>query len=101
MRPGARFAQGRDVNDDEARALLLSIDPLACLAETQTELHRRVLELAWREALARAASPPPPPPAVKWPERFLVMIECADEKQQVELLTRFQKEGLECKAMLA
>src|ERR1700716_778048 len=34
-----------DVNDDEARALLLSIDPLAALAETQEQLHERLLEL--------------------------------------------------------
>src|ERR1700722_9949914 len=34
-----------DVTDDEARALLLSIDPLAALAETQTQLHQRLLEL--------------------------------------------------------
>src|SRR6516162_5975368 len=34
-----------DVTDAEARALLLSIDPLAALAETQTQLHQRLLEL--------------------------------------------------------
>ena len=34
-----------DVTDDEARALLLSIDPLAALAETQEQLHDRLLEL--------------------------------------------------------
>src|SRR5205807_8877300 len=34
-----------DVNDDEARALLLSIDPLAALAETQAQLHDRLREL--------------------------------------------------------
>ena len=34
-----------DVNDDEARALLLSIDPLAALAQTQEQLHDRLLEL--------------------------------------------------------
>src|SRR5438270_13069233 len=34
-----------DVNDAEARALLLSIDPLALLAQTQTQLHDRLLEL--------------------------------------------------------
>jgi hypothetical protein len=99
-----------DVTDDEARALLLSIDPLASLAETQEELHRRCLELtptpspdlevAWRETVTRAATPPEPPPAAQWPERFIVMIECQDEKQQVELLTRFHKEGLECKAIV-
>jgi hypothetical protein len=52
-----------DVTDYEARALLLSIDPLAALAETQEQLHERLLELtptdsedlraAW-EAAARA-----------------------------------------------
>jgi hypothetical protein len=34
-----------DVNDDEARALLLSIDPLAALAQTQEQLHDRPREL--------------------------------------------------------
>src|SRR6266487_4555967 len=32
------------VDDDEARALLLSIDPLAALAQTQDQLHERLLE---------------------------------------------------------
>src|SRR5580704_10905212 len=35
-----------DVTDEEARALLLSIDPLAALAETQAQLHDRLMELA-------------------------------------------------------
>src|ERR671924_300730 len=34
-----------DVNDAEARALLLSIDPLAALAQTQEQLHARLQEL--------------------------------------------------------
>src|SRR5436190_6272523 len=60
-----------DVNDDEARALLLSIDPLAALAETQAQLHDRLLELtpaaspelqsAW-EAAARACLEGPAAP---------------------------------------
>ena len=33
-------------------------------------------------------------------EQFLVLITCRDEKQQVELLGRFQGEGLECKALV-
>src|ERR1700757_3027250 len=40
-----------DVNDEEARTLLLSIDPLAALAETQQALHDRLMEVA----------PTPPP----------------------------------------
>src|SRR6516162_4846841 len=34
-----------DVTEDEARALLLSIDPLAQLAETQEQLRDRLLEV--------------------------------------------------------
>ena len=34
-----------DVNDDEAKALLLSIDPLAALAQTQDDMHRRLLTM--------------------------------------------------------
>jgi hypothetical protein len=34
-----------DVNEEEARTLLLSIDPLAALAETQEQLHERLLTL--------------------------------------------------------
>ena len=33
-------------------------------------------------------------------EQFLVLITCRDERQQVELLGRFQGEGLECKALV-
>jgi hypothetical protein len=33
-----------DVTEDEARALLLSIDPQAALAQTQGQLHQRLLE---------------------------------------------------------
>jgi hypothetical protein len=35
-----------DVNDEEARTLLLSIDPVAALAETQKQLHDRLMEVA-------------------------------------------------------
>jgi hypothetical protein len=56
-----------DVNDDEARALLLSIDPLAALAQTQEQLRDRLLELtptlnadlqaAWEAANPELAAP--------------------------------------------
>ena len=34
-------------------------------------------------------------------EQWYVLVEWRDEKQQVELLRRFQAEGLTCKAVLA
>jgi len=35
------------------------------------------------------------------PEQFLILVECADEPTQIELLQRFQKEGLKCKALVS
>lgn len=99
-----------DVTDAEARALLLAIDPLAQLAgydaETLTEL-RGIVEAdsaavasLWevlaeanrktKRSLADAEKAEAP--------RFFVLIECADEDEQVELLRRFEGEGLRCEA---
>jgi hypothetical protein len=103
-----------DVNDDEARALLLSIDPLAALAETQEQLHARLMELtptdsedlraAWEEA-ARACLEGPAerarPEVQTLPEQWYVLVTCRDERQQVELLGRLTGEGLECRAILS
>jgi hypothetical protein len=103
-----------DVTDDEARALLLSIDPLAALAHTQQQLRDRLLELtpvssadlqaAWAaaahpELAALTAAPRPVEQGI--PEQWLGLVTCRDEKQQVELLERFRREGLECKALLS
>jgi hypothetical protein len=34
-------------------------------------------------------------------DKFYVLVECADEQEQVELLERFTAEGLRCQAKLA
>jgi hypothetical protein len=104
-----------DVTDAGARALLLSIDPLAELEDTQEQLHRRLMELtpvvseelraAWEQSAQAAEAARRParlPEAVgPGPEQFLVLVTCRDERQQVELLQRFRDEGLECRALLA
>src|SRR5262245_31709028 len=99
-----------DVGDEEARKLLLTIDPLAALAQADqaaldalrhvTETDQAVLDELWqslgeaaRQTSAQLAAEPPPPP------QFLVLIECADEAQQTELLQRFHDEGLSCRAL--
>jgi hypothetical protein len=103
-----------DVTDAEARALLLAIDPLAqlagydetALAELRQQVERdsaavaslwQVLEDASRrttKALDRAARQEAPA------EKFFVLIECADEAEQLALLERFGKEGLRCQAKI-
>jgi hypothetical protein len=103
-----------DVTDAEARALLLSIDPLAALAQTQEQLQQRLVELTptdsedlravW-EAAARSCLEGPAEPArpdvETIPEQWYVLVTCRDERQQVELLGRLTGEGLECRALLS
>jgi hypothetical protein len=108
-----------DVSDAEARALLLSLDPLAQLADyDQTALDRLravtstdsdAIANLWasvgranaevEEALAAARSSHGKERDI--PEQFLILVECADETAQMELLQRFQDEGLKCKALVS
>jgi hypothetical protein len=96
-----------DLSNDEAGVLLLSLDPLAALAQTQEQLRDRLLELApavapdmqaaWETAANAALVGPAGPsgPGVELgPEQWLVLVTCRDERHQVELLARFQAEGL-------
>ena len=104
-----------DVSDAEARALLLSLDPLAQLADYDHAALDRLRSLtstssdaianlwasiaqtnaAVEESLAAARRSP------SIPEQFLILVECADEQTQIELLQRFQQEGLKCKALVS
>src|SRR6516165_2266868 len=79
-----------DVTDEEAKVLLLSIDPLAALAQTQEQLHQRLLELApavsadlraaWRSAAEAALAAESPPGGVDpAAAQYLVLITCSDE----------------------
>src|SRR6202795_3563606 len=71
-----------DVTDAEARTLLLSIDPLAALAETQAQIHQRLLELtptpspdleaAWQAAAEAAVKASASREVVSVPEQYLL-----------------------------
>ncbi len=110
-----------DVDDAEAKALLLSLDPLARLADYEgdvlaelrsvVEQDSRAVADLWAaldasEALARDAPGQAAgeglrkaePPLT---EAFYVLVECRDEAEQVRLLARFQEEGLTCSAKIA
>jgi hypothetical protein len=108
-----------DVNDTEARALLLSLDPLAQLADydqatldrlrTLTSTTSDAVANLWEsiaranaaveESLAAARTSGKQSETIR--EQFLILVECADEQTQIELLQRFQQEGLKCKALLS
>src|ERR1700693_3090065 len=73
-----------DVTEDEARTLLLSIDPLAALPETQARLHQRLLELtptpsadleaAWQAAAEAAVKASASREVVAVPEQYLLVL---------------------------
>ena len=107
-----------DVDDAEARALLLSLDPLAALADydtptldrlrDQTPTDSDALANLWAsiaranadadEALTDAQTEKTESDV---PEQFLILVACTDEEEQVRLLQRFQGEGLKCKPLLS
>jgi len=103
-----------DVSEEEARLLLLSIDPLAALAQEQEQIRDRLMTLvpeppaelvaAWSltsEQILKASEPKQPLKGDPRPPQFYVLITCRDEPHQVELLRRFKAEALDCKALLA
>jgi hypothetical protein len=99
-----------DVTEDEARKLLLTIDPLAALAQTQEQIHDRLkeitpiddaeLEALWQGEADKLLAPEPPADVQQIDDQFLILVTCRDEQEQVDLLTRFTVEGLQCKALL-
>jgi hypothetical protein len=102
-----------DGTEEEARTLLLSIDPLAALAEQQEQLYERLraltpvnseeLAAAWNasvEARRDALDDEKRFGVSAFAEQFLVIVTCRDGRQQVELLGRFRGEGLECRAVV-
>jgi hypothetical protein len=108
-----------NVNDAEARALLLSIDPLTQLADydvasldelrRQTPTESEALADLWQsiarsgaaveEALRNSRRSAREEKAL--PEQYLILVECAGEQEQTALLRRFKQQGLKCKALIS
>jgi hypothetical protein len=101
-----------DVGPDEARKLLLSMDSLAGLAETNVEAARALraatasdspaLTSLWESVAQCAEATQKSLEAAQVPRsQFLVLIECRDEQHQLDLLEKLQAEGLTCKALIS
>jgi len=100
-----------DVTDEEARTLMLSLDPLAALATADasalaelrsiTETDSAYLQKLWDGLIdtptPEEESPFPPEPDV--PEQYLILVTCADETEQLQLLAEFQEAGHICKPL--
>lgn len=101
-----------DVNDAEARALLLAIDPLAQLAGYESDTLQELRQLVERDseairslwqvlAEASARTEKDLRNLAASQEQYLIIVECRDEEEQRQLLARFQEEGLRCQAKVA
>ncbi len=104
-----------DLDDDEAAKLLVLLDPLASLAETDAALLSELVAaveteneavgallermLAELEPSLVSESPFPEPREVEIPEAFQVVIECADEDQQQNVFERMTGEGFQCRLL--
>lgn len=104
-----------DVDDQEARKLLLSIDPLAQLADYDdaaleelrnlAETDSETLNALWatlkksddstQSSLKKAEKQKQ---KLAIPEQFMVVVECRNEKEQIALLRKFKSDGLTCMA---
>lgn len=97
-----------DVTDEEARKLLLSIDPMAALANNDEEVLDKIRALTHTdnavlaEVWAQVNKPraPAEQKPVEYQERFLVQVECADEHEQLAMLKEFSGRGLKCSAKI-
>jgi ParB-like chromosome segregation protein Spo0J len=105
-----------DVTEEEARKLLLTVDPLAMLAATDEEVHARLEEIThttsealtnlWhctREAAQAAQA------TLKQnrdrssqaaTDTFCILIQCESEKEQVAMLRKLKAQGVKCKAII-
>lgn len=101
-----------DVTEEEARKLLLSIDPLVALASADettldelrriTEADHDVLNALWEKLDANQGTIPEPSAvdhSSSWTPHFLILITCQSEEEQATLLDRFIDEGITCKPL--
>lgn len=106
-----------DVDESEAKKILATHDPLAALAEADTEkladllreietgnpaIESMLADLARDHRLFGAIDCEPAEDETdKLHARFQIVIECEDEAQQVMLLNRLSGDGYQCRALIA
>jgi hypothetical protein len=96
-----------DVTEDEARKLLLTIDPLAALTLTQGQIQERLPEITpvdeaefqelWARESQKLLAAEPGPERRVIAEQFLILVTCWDEEEQVAMVGRLMGKGLKYK----
>ena len=99
-----------DLDEREAKILLATLDPLASMASTDTEALQLLVDSITptheeMAGLLAEIAPLSPPTEEELAETDILMtwgvvIECENEEQQLQLLARFNEEGLKCRALM-
>jgi|HubBroStandDraft_6_1064221.scaffolds.fasta_scaffold36652_6 hypothetical protein len=106
-----------DLSPEEEKLALAVLDPISAQAASDKEQFNALLQevetdepglLALLEDLAKANAVESEKQAEAGDTteqlgglEFRIVVECADEQQQAELLERFESEGLKCKALMS
>lgn len=104
-----------DLDEHEAARLLVTLDPLAAMAEADTAALERLLgevesadpglqalldRLAAENGIALGDDQPATDsPAVPMPAVLQIVVQCESESQQQELFERLQQEGYSCRLL--
>jgi ParB-like chromosome segregation protein Spo0J len=100
-----------NVDEQEAKKLLATLDPLAAMAQQNSEALAALLESVHSDneglnemlaEMARDCAPPAALDEVKTecsPELFQVLIECRSEDEQQNIFERLTAEGYRCRAL--
>jgi len=105
-----------DLNDAEADLMLASLDPISALATAdvgaldallasvksdEAAVTAMLADLAEQNGIGTNLDTSDKDERLNITERFEIVIDCEDETTQVELLERFEGEGLKCRALVS
>jgi hypothetical protein len=103
-----------DLNDAEAAKVLATFDPLSAMAETHAQQLDDLLRQfntgseALQQMLDELAQENNIVPPVEEdlseqniPERWAILVTCSSEEEQLRLLAQLDREGIECRALIA
>lgn len=96
-----------DVTEAEADKLLATVDPLSALAGQDDSKLIELLQgvksdsAAVQKMLGDLVTLPTEPKVIEYTQKFEIMIECENEKQQVQLLGEFLQRNVKAKALLS
>ena len=99
-----------DLTEAEEDLVLATFDPISAMAKRDDEQRSALLASmksdnervqALLTSLKERQHMEMPAPTQALPSRFMVIVECAGETQQTQLLEEFAQRGLECRALLS